>query len=133
VVRRLILDTSVLIAYERRAFDLKQFDDDDLAIAALCVAEFRTGIELAPTSERARASARTLDTILQVIPVLDYTAQTATCHARLRAHTRHTGRPRGPHDLIIAAHGVQTGYTIASFDAKARFGDLPGVTALDLG
>ena len=45
--RRLILDTNVLIAYERGEIDQSVFDEDDLAIAALTVAEYRTGIERA--------------------------------------------------------------------------------------
>jgi predicted nucleic acid-binding protein len=51
--------------------------------------------------------------------------------AGLLAHVRRTGTPRGAHDLIIAAHAAETGRTIVSRDAKARFGDLPGVTAID--
>ena len=40
--------------------------------------------------------------------------------------------PRGAHDLIIAAHAAETGRTILSRDAKARFGDLAGVSAIDV-
>jgi tRNA(fMet)-specific endonuclease VapC len=61
--------------------------------------------------------------------VLDYTEATAACHARLIAHARRTGKPRGAHDLIIAAHAVQSDRAILAFDANARFGDLPGVSA----
>ena len=35
------------------------------------------------------------------------------------------------HDLIIAAHAAQTGRTVLTFNAKARFADLPGVSATD--
>jgi len=38
---------------------------------------------------------------------------------------------RGAHDLIIAAHALQTERTVLTFGAKARFGDLPGVSAID--
>jgi tRNA(fMet)-specific endonuclease VapC len=38
--------------------------------------------------------------------------------------------PRSAHDLIIAAHALQTERIVLSFDAKARFGDLPGVSAV---
>ena len=34
------------------------------------------------------------------------------------------------HDLIIAAHAAETGRTILSRDAKTRFGELPGVSAI---
>ena len=127
--RRLILDTTTLIAYERRTFDVTLLDDDDLAIAAITVAEFRTGIELAESAARAAGRARVLDAILSAVAVLDYTEHTAAQHARLLAHVRRAGAPRGAHDLIIAAHAAETGRTVLSLDAQAKFGDLPGVGA----
>ncbi len=129
--RRLILDTNVLIAYERGTIDQTQFDDDEIAIASVTVAEFRVGIELADSAQRAADRARALAAITSVVDVLDYTESTASHHARLLAHTRRTGSRRGAHDLVIAAHAAETGRTLLSRDAKARFGDLPGVTALD--
>ena len=33
--------------------------------------------------------------------------------------------------LIIAAHAAETGRTVVSKDVKARFNDMPGVTAID--
>lgn len=129
--RRLILDTNVLIAYERGTIDRAALDEDELAVASISVAEYRTGIELADTPERAAERARALATITSVIDVLDYTPSTAAHHARLLAHVRKSGRPRGAHDLIIAAHAAETGRLVLSRDAKARFGDLPGVVAID--
>jgi tRNA(fMet)-specific endonuclease VapC len=129
--RRLILDTNILIAYERGTIDRSALDDDELAVAAITIAEYRTGVELADSRERAAARARALATITSVIDVLDYTAVTAAQHARLLAHVRRSGSPRSAHDLIIAAHAAETGRLVLSRDAKVRFTDLPGVTALD--
>lgn len=128
--RRLILDTGVLIAYERGTLARRAFDADDLAIAAITVAEYRTGIELADSAERAAQRSRALDAIVDAVEVLDYTTATAAHHARLIAHAHRAGRARGAHDLVIAAHAAQTGRVLVSTDAAARFGDLPGVTAL---
>jgi predicted nucleic acid-binding protein len=50
---RLILDTNVLIAYERGTIDRSALDDDEVAVASITIAEYRTGIELAGTPERA--------------------------------------------------------------------------------
>ncbi len=47
--RRLILDTTALITIERDP-SATPLDDDDLAVAALTVAEYRVGIELAETA-----------------------------------------------------------------------------------
>jgi tRNA(fMet)-specific endonuclease VapC len=127
VGRHLILDTNVLIAYERGTIDRSALDSDELAIAAVSVAEYRVGIELADTPARAADRARALAAITSSVDVLDYTEYTAACHARLIAHTRRTGTPRGAHDLIIAAHALQTDRTVLTFDAKARSADLPGV------
>ena len=129
--RRLILDTNVLIAYERGTIDRAALDADELAVAAVSVAQYRVGIELADTPGRAADRARALVAITSAVEVLDYTESTAACHARLIAYVRRTGSPRGAHDLIIAAHAVQTDRTIVTFDAKARFAELPGVSAVE--
>jgi tRNA(fMet)-specific endonuclease VapC len=127
VGRRLILDTNVLIAYERGTIDRAALDNDELAVAAVSIAEYRVGIELADTPERAADRARALAAIVSAVDVLDYTEATAAHHARLIAQARRLGTPRGAHDLIIAAHALQTDRMILTRDAKARFGDLPGV------
>jgi predicted nucleic acid-binding protein len=44
VGRRLILDTNILIAYERGTIDRSSLDDDELAIASVSVAEYRVGV-----------------------------------------------------------------------------------------
>lgn len=130
MARLLILDTTVVIGYERGTIDRSALDDDELAIASISVAEYRVGIEMADSADRAAERARALAVITSAVDVLDYTPVTAAHHGRLLAHARRTGRPRGAHDLVIAAHAVETGRTIMSHDARARFGDLPGVSAV---
>lgn len=130
--RRLILDTNSLIAYERGTIDRTALDDDELAVAAVSIAEYRVGIELADDAARAADRARALTAITSVVDVLDYTEATAAHHARLIAHVRRAGTPRGAHDLIIAAHAAETGRAVLSRDAKARFGSLPTVIFTEL-
>lgn len=129
--RRLILDTNVLIAYERGTIARSALDEDELAVASITIAEYRVGIELADTPERAAERARALTAIMSVIGVLDYTGTTAAHHGRLLAHVRRSGTTRGAHDLIIAAHAAETGRSVMTRAAKARFGDLPGISAID--
>ena len=128
--RRLILDTNVLIAYERGTIDRSSLDDDELAIGAITVAEYRVGIELADTVARAAERSRALAMIVSAVEILEYTEATAAHHARLIAHARRTGSPRGAHELIVAAHASETGRIILTRDAQARFGDLPNVLAV---
>ncbi len=106
---RLILDTTVLISVERAQGDLGDAvgGGDDAAIAAITVAELLVGVELATVRRRARREALVRD-LLESVPVEDYTAETARAHATLLAATRRQGRPRGAHDLIIAATALAT-------------------------
>ena len=128
MARHLILDTNYLIAFERGAVERTSLDDDALAIAAISATEFRQGIELADTHERARNRQLVWDAIAGAITILDYTPATALHHAKLLAHAQRAGRKRGAHDLIIAAHAAETGRQVLSTDTNARFGDLPGVS-----
>lgn len=133
MARRLILDTGVLIAGERGILALEQrFAQDDAVIAAITAAEFLVGVELADETRRPARAARAAELFAR-IPVEEYTLAVAREHARLLAAVRRAGRPRGAHDLIIAATAVATGRLVVSTDAKARFGDLPGVVYEPLG
>ena len=131
MARRLILDTGALIAFERGLADRQVVADaDDLAVAAVTVAEFRVGIALSATEGRADRRRRVLAAITAT--VLDYTARTAAEHARLLVHVRRAGVPRGAHDLIIAAQAAEHGRVVVTPDRRARFADLPGVHAVTL-
>lgn len=123
---RLILDTGVLIALERGRIPTPS-RDDDLAIAAITASELLVGVELADAARRpARADA--VEAILATFAVLDFDLAASRHHARLAAETRRTGRPRGAHDLLIAATASATGRTVVTTDATG-FADLTGVTA----
>jgi tRNA(fMet)-specific endonuclease VapC len=131
VARRLIIDTGVLIASERARTELATAitADDDLVIAAITVAELRTGIELAAEPYRA-ARREFLIEVLKTLPVEPYELATAKAHGRLLAHVHRSGTKRGAHDLIIAATAVATGRTVLTTDRNARFDDLPGVDCI---
>jgi tRNA(fMet)-specific endonuclease VapC len=134
VARRLILDTGILIRAERGRARLGRAlrDDDDVAIAAITAAELLVGVELADARRRPDRAAY-VDDVLATVPVEDYTPDEAAAHARLLAHVRRTGRPRGAHDLIIAATATATRRTVLTSDGSAAFADLPGVDALVVG
>jgi len=131
VARRLIVDTGVLIASERARAELAAAitGEDDLVIAAITVAELRTGIELATAAHRA-ARSEFLVRVLETFPVEPYELTTAEAHGRLLAHVHRSGAKRGAHDLIIAATAVATSRTVLTTDRHAHFEDLPGVECI---
>lgn len=133
MARRLILDTGVLIVSERSKIAFTELIDldDDLVLAAISVAELRTGIELATERHRAARTAF-LERVLETLPVEPYDVTVAEAHGHLLAHVHRGGAQRGAHDLIIAATAVATRRTVLTTDRNARFQELPGVECLAL-
>lgn len=98
-------------------------DEDDVAIAAITAAELLAGIELSKGKNRQRR--RTfVEGVLSTIPIEPYDLDVARTHASLLAHTRRSGRPRGAHDLLIAATALTHSRTVVSADPSG-FADLP--------
>ena len=124
---RLLFDTTLLIDAERTGDDLDEVidDDDDIAIAAITVAELRVGALLADRRRKASRSAY-VDDIITTLPVIDYDLDVAEAHAELLVEVRSLGSPRGAHDLIIAATAKASDRTIITADHIA-FRALPGV------
>jgi len=126
-VTRLLLDTTFLIDTERGDAELDGLiaDEDDVAVAAITIAELRVGVLLADQRRRADRAAF-LEMVRGAMPVVDYDLEVAGVHADLLAHVRRSGRPRGAHDLIIAATARATGRHVVTADSEA-FEELPGV------
>lgn len=125
-----MLDTTFLIDAERTdgGIDEVIHDDDDVAISALTVAELRVGVELSRGKARSSRPAF-LDDILTSIPLLEYDFAVAEAHAQLLTAVRRQGRPRGAHDLVIAATALASQRVVLTADLTA-FDDLPGVDVL---
>jgi tRNA(fMet)-specific endonuclease VapC len=115
----------------RRGLDHAIADDDDVAIAAITAAELLVGIELAGARQRGRREAFA-EQVLSTLTIEDYTLATARVHGHLLAEVRRSGRPRGAHDLIIAATSVSSERILVTADARG-FEDLPGVEVRILG
>ena len=122
-----LLDTTFLIDAERDGSDLDVVldDEDDVAVAAITVAELLVGVELASDEYRAEREAF-VDDIISSLPVIPYDLSVAAEHAKLLAAVKTVGRPRGAHDLVIAATARATNRTVVTADAAA-FDGLPGV------
>jgi tRNA(fMet)-specific endonuclease VapC len=127
-VARLILDTGVVVAAARGRLGDAAFSElDDIAIPADAVAEHLTGVELDGDPARRAAQSFFLEELLAVVPVVDHTLAVAEHHAVLLAHARRSGRPRGAHDLLIAASAPASGRVLLTTDLLAHVEDLPGV------
>ena len=126
-MRAVLLDTTFLIDAERAAEDLDALidDDDDVAIAAITVAELLVGVALASPHNR-EAREVYVDDVVASIPIIPYDREVAVEHAELLVAIRRAGRPRGAHDLLIAATARASKLVVITADESA-FDDLPGV------
>jgi tRNA(fMet)-specific endonuclease VapC len=89
------------------------------------VAELVVGAKLADGKRRAAREAF-LTEVLEAVSVEDYDLDVAREHGVLLAHTRRSGRPRGAHDLIIAATARARQREVVSAGLD-RFAELPEV------
>lgn len=103
-------------------------DQDDVAIAAITVGELQVGVALAKGRTK-QTRQRLVDEVVASIPVLEYDLMVARTHANLLAFVCRQGRPRGAHDLIIAATALAANRILVSANTTA-FVDLPGVAVV---
>ena len=103
-------------------------DGDDVAVAAITVAELKVGVQLAKGARRGKRE-RFVAAVLDAVSIEPYDLDVAEAHAALLAHVRRAGSPRGAHDLIIASTARARERQVVSFDERG-FAELPGVSLL---
>jgi len=128
VARRVILDTGVIIAFERGRLDIDAaLGADDAAIASITAMELLVGVERAAGAHRRRRALH-VEAVLSSVPIVDYTLDVARTHARLAAQAMSLGKPRSAYDMMIAATAVADGRTLLTTDGSADFAGLPGLS-----
>src|SRR5713226_8447061 len=129
----IIIDADVVIRGEKGIFVFRGWvsshPDEQFAIAAVTVAELWHGVERATVAHRSRREAY-LRAVLDLIPVIAYTEQTAYEHARIWAALDSSGRMIGFYDLIVAATAVERNSQVATFN-KQHFSRVPGLKVIE--
>jgi tRNA(fMet)-specific endonuclease VapC len=129
----IILDADVVIRGEKGTFDLKNWvasrPDDRFEIAAITVAELWHGVERASGTHRA-ARQRYLSAVLEAVPIIPYSEQTAYEHARIWAELEASGKMIGFYDLIVAATALERGSQVATFN-KRHFARIHGLSIIE--
>lgn len=125
-----LIDSSVLIAWERDRLDLKNritdYAEEDFAISAITASELLHGVHRAATPGRRSQREAFVEGLLSRIPVLSFDLIMARIHARLSAELALKGTAVGPHDLIIGATAMAKGYAVATRDERS-FPKIPGL------
>ena len=116
----MILDTSVLVAAERRRLRfedlLRALGGESVAIAAITATELLHGYHRATDrSVRARRSAF-VEGVLEAVPVLPYGVPEARRHAEIWAELAREGTLIGPYDLLVGATALARGHSLATLN-----------------
>ena len=125
-----VLDTSVLVAAERRAvrFEalLESLGEESVAVAAITASELLHGCHRASDPGVRARRAAFVDALLDALPVLPFGLPEARRHAELWAELARTGSVIGPHDLLIAATALAHGHALATVNQR-EFSRVPGL------
>lgn len=129
----IILDADVVIRGERGTFDLKNWvgsrPREQFEIAAITVAELWHGVERATGTHKIKRQ-RYLNAILQSLPIIPYTEQTAHEHARILAELEASGKMIGFYDLIVGATALERGSHVATFNTR-HFAQIKGLSVVE--
>jgi tRNA(fMet)-specific endonuclease VapC len=104
--------------------------DEEAAIAAITASELLHGVHRARAQHRATREAF-VESILAVVPVLDFDLLAARAHARLWAVLAKTGSDVGPHDRIVAATAISLGWQVATANVR-HFGRIAGLNVVEV-
>ena len=103
-----VIDTSALVALERGgAWDQLEQLDEPAVLPAIVVAELLAGAQMADTPARARQRRRRIDALCAVVPVVDFTRETAVHWADVFAQLSTRGTMIPSNDLAVAATARQ--------------------------
>lgn len=129
----IILDADVVIRGEKGTFDLKSWvasrPNERFELAAITVAELWHGVERAIGTHKLTRQ-RYLDALLDSLPIIPYTEQTAYRHARVWAELEASGKMIGFYHLIVGATALERGSQVATFN-KRHFAQIGGLTVIE--
>jgi tRNA(fMet)-specific endonuclease VapC len=126
-----LIDSSVLIAAERRRLDLEavlqNHGSEQVAVATITASELLHGVHRAATPEQRSRRDAFVEQLLSRLPVLPFDLVVARVHARVWAELAVQGINVGTHDLLIASTAIAVGGAVATRDQRS-FPRIPGLT-----
>jgi predicted nucleic acid-binding protein len=133
----LILDSSIVIASERRGDTVEQLiarivkvaGDQEAALSAIGVTELIHGIYRAQAPELRARRESFLNELLTDLTVYPYTKETALLAGKLDGEQQSRGVVIPFGDLLIGATALSLGYKILTGNVR-DFGRIPGLTVV---
>ncbi len=126
-----ILDTSVLIAIERRSIEMRRLaagrEDEPFGIAAITAAELLHGVHRADSEKRRLAREAFVEKALSLFPVYPFDLNAGRIYARIWADLARRGTRIEAHDLMIASTAICLGFSVVTADIR-DFGRIRGLS-----
>lgn len=132
----ILIDSSVLIGYERDALDPHRIlsdqadEEEPLFISTITVSELLHGVHRARDAVRRVRRSVFVEGIIDRFPLLDVDLPTARVHAEIWADLAASGRLIGAHDLWLAAACVAHGLRLATLNVR-EFERVPALEVED--
>ena len=118
----LVIDTSALIAVERRAADARRestwqqllpaLAKEPVALPAIVVAEVLVGVAMADTAIRAAARRARIDALTAHVPIVEFDPGIAEVWAQLFSALTRSGKMIPSNDLAVAATALHLGFGV---------------------
>jgi predicted nucleic acid-binding protein len=130
----LILDSSVIIAAERKRQTIEEFltsidqrfGEIEIAILAVILAELVHGVARANTPEIRIARRAFIDELKKHVPVHPVTDSTAEIAGKISGEQAARGITLPADDLLIGASAIEQGYAVATLNTR-HFQMIPGL------
>jgi tRNA(fMet)-specific endonuclease VapC len=133
----LILDSTVVIAGERRGHTVRQvleqfktsYGEIDVALSVVTIVELTHGIQRAGTDARRQRRQAFVDELIQDVPVHSVNLETAILAGRIEGAQATRGVTVAFEDLLISATALQLGFGVATSNVR-HFQVVPGLTVV---
>ena len=130
----LILDSSVVIAGERRGHTVRQILEQfktgygklDVGLSVVTIVELTHGVQRAGTEERRQRRQAFVDELIRDVPVHPVTIETARIAGRIEGDLAAQGVTTAFEDLLIAATALQLGFGVVTANVR-HFEQIPGL------
>ncbi len=134
----LVIDTSALVAFERRGTPshdaLESLGTEPAVVPAIVYAELITGVLLADTPQQVSARRAKIEALVGAAPIVDFGREAAAQWALLFTLLRRAGRPIPSNDLAVAATARALGFgVLVGSDNERHFRNVPELRVEVLG
>jgi tRNA(fMet)-specific endonuclease VapC len=133
----LILDSSVVIAGERRGHTVRQileqfrsdYGETEIGLSVVTIVELIHGVQRAETEERRQRRQTFVDELIRDVPVHPVTLEVARLAGRIEGGQAAHGVTIAFEDLLIAATALQLGFGVVTGNVR-HFEQIPALNVV---